>query len=296
MDKDTFFENKHLINCRVKYLDLSTPRIVGVINVTPDSFFDGGKYHDKQSILAQVKKMINEGADIIDVGAYSSRPGAIHITKEEEWRRLSFAFETIRNDFSENILSVDTFRAELAQKSVNEFKVSIINDVSGGMLDPEMFETIISLQVPYIMMHMHGDPQNMQKQTSYNDLVRDIIEFFGKQTEILTSKGVHDIIVDPGFGFGKTLEQNYQLLEHLDAFKILGFPIMIGVSRKSMIYRFLGNTADEALNGTTVLNTLALTKGANLLRVHDVKEAKQVVDLYIKTIEEGKNYLNQMGY
>jgi dihydropteroate synthase len=296
MDKDTFFENKHLINCRGKFLDLSTPRIVGVINVTPDSFFDGGKYPDKHSILVQVNKMISEGADIIDVGAYSSRPGAVHITKEEEWRRLSVAFETIRNDYSENILSVDTFRAEIAQKSVNEFRVSIINDISGGTLDPDMFDTITSLQVPYIMMHMRGDPQNMQKQTNYNDLIRDIIEFFGKQTEILTSKGVHDIIVDPGFGFGKTLEQNYQLLDHLDAFKILGFPIMIGVSRKSMIYRFLGNTPEEALNGTTVLNTLALTKGANLLRVHDVKEAKHVVNLYIKTIEEGKNYLNQMGY
>jgi dihydropteroate synthase len=292
MDKDTFFEKKQFINCGGKYLDLSIPRVMGILNATPDSFYDGGKYPDALSILKQTDRMIAEGADIIDVGAYSSRPGAVDITSIEEWDRLSMALETIRENYPELIVSVDTFRSEIAIKAIEKFSVQIINDISGGTLDRGMFDAVASLRVPYIIMHMTGNPQNMQQKTNYKDIIEEIIKFLGNQIERLTSKGVNDIIIDPGFGFGKTLEQNYQLLCHLDAFKTLGLPIIAGLSRKSMVYRLLEITPDEALNGTSVLNTLALMKGTNILRVHDVKEAKQVVCLYTKTLEEGKNYLS----
>jgi dihydropteroate synthase len=296
MDKDTFFKKKRFINCGGKYLDLSTPRVMGIINITPDSFYDGGKYTDTPAILKQAEKMIAEGADIIDIGAYSSRPGAENITVEEEWNRLARALDAIRDKYEDIIISVDTFRAEIARKSAHEYKVQIINDISGGLLDPEMLDTIVSLNLPYIIMHMAGNPQNMQKHTNYTNVIDEILRFLGSQADKLISKGARDIIIDPGFGFGKTLEQNYQLLSHLDIFKTLEMPILVGFSRKSMIYRHLGITSDGALNGTEVLNTIALMKGADILRVHDVKETKQAISLYSKTVEEGKNYLKQASY
>ena len=296
MDKDTFFKKKRFINCGGKYLDLSAPRIMGVLNITPDSFYDGGKYTDAPSILKQAGKLIDEGADIIDIGAYSSRPGAENISAEEEWNRLSRALDTIRGKYPDFIVSVDTFRAEIARKAKNEFSVQIINDISGGMLDPEMFDAIASLGVAYIIMHMSGNPQNMHLNINYTNVIDDIFRFLGNRAETLVSKGANDVIIDPGFGFGKTLDQNYQLLSYLAVFKTLGLPVLTGFSRKSMVYRLLGITPAEALNGTEVLNTIALMKGADILRVHDVKETKQAIALYSKTIEEGKNYLDQTVY
>lgn len=296
MDKDTFFRKKRFINCGGKYLDLSTPRIMGILNITPDSFYDGGKYADAAAISKQADKLVEEGADIIDVGAYSSRPGSENISPSEEWGRLSRALAAIREKYPEAILSADTFRAEIARKAIEEYHVEIINDISGGTMDPEMFDTIASLRVPYIIMHISGNPQNMQLRTNYTNVIDDIFRFLGNRAKMLVSKGVNDIIIDPGFGFGKTLDQNYQLLAHLEIFKTLGFPVLNGFSRKSMIYRLLGITSDEALNGTEVLNTIALMKGADILRVHDVKETKQAISLYLKTIEEGKNYLDQTAY
>jgi dihydropteroate synthase len=294
MDKDTFFEKKHLINCCGKILDLSLPRVMGILNITPDSFYDGGKYQSDAALKERVKNMYEEGADIIDVGASSTRPGATEISLKEEWLRLSKALKLVRDLYPDIILSVDTSRSEIAKKVVNEFDVNIINDISAGNADPEMFETIATLQVPYVIMHMQGNPQTMQVKPHYKDILTKIIGFLVKKSEELKKLGVNDIIADPGFGFGKTIEQNYLLLSHLQSFKILDLPILVGLSRKSMIYKELGIVAEEALNGTTVINTLALERGAGILRVHDVKEAKQTVQLFLKTREEGKNYLQQM--
>jgi dihydropteroate synthase len=292
-DKDTFFHKKRLIRIKGNYWDFSIPRVMGILNLTPDSFYDGGKYLDSDSMMKQVERMIGEGADLIDVGSYSSKPGAEPVTAAEELRRLLPALELIRKKYPDIILSVDTSRAEVARKVIADFTVDIINDISAGTADPQMADTIADLQVPYIMMHMKGTPQNMQKLTDYKDLVREVIAFLGSQTEFFKQKGVNDIIIDPGFGFSKTLDQNYQLLSHLDTFKMLEYPLLVGISRKSMIYKFLEITPDEALNGTIALHMLALERGANMLRVHDVKEAKQAVNLFIKTKEEGKKYLNQ---
>jgi dihydropteroate synthase len=289
MDKDTFFRKKRFINCGGKYLDLSTPRIMGILNTTPDSFFDGGKYNDAGSIIQRIDTIISDGADIVDIGAYSSRPGAEDISQVEEWSRLSRALDIIRKKYPDTILSVDTFRAEIARKAVNEYGVQIINDISGGLLDPEMHDVIVSLGVPYIIMHMSGNPQNMQQKTDYTNVTAEVLRFLGIQAEKLIIKGVKDIIVDPGFGFGKTLNQNYELLSKLEIIKSLGFPLLVGLSRKSMISRFLNITPDESLTGTIVLDTIALMKGSDILRVHDVKETKQAVVLYTKTIEESKN-------
>jgi dihydropteroate synthase len=289
MDKDTFFRKKRFINCGGKYLDLSTPRIMGILNTTPDSFFDGGKYNDAGSIIQRTDTIISDGADIVDIGAYSSRPGAENISQVEEWSRLSRALDIIRKKYPDTILSVDTFRAEIARKAVNVYGVQIINDISGGLLDPEMHDMVVSLGVPYIIMHMSGNPQNMQQQTDYTNVTAEVLRFLGIQAEKLIIKGVKDIIIDPGFGFGKTLNQNYELLSKLEIFKSLGFPLLVGLSRKSMISRFLNITPEESLTGTLVLDTIALMKGSDILRVHDVKETKQAVDLYTKTIEESKN-------
>jgi dihydropteroate synthase len=295
-ETNTLFPTKVTLRNKERLLLLDKPIVMGILNIAPDSFYDGGKYTDATAILKQAEKIIAEGADIIDIGAYSSRPGAENISFEEEWNRLSRALDVIRSKYEDVIISVDTFRAEIVRKSAHEYKVQIINDISGGLLDPEMLDTIISLNLPYIIMHMAGNPQNMQKHTNYTNVIDEILRFLGKQADKLISKGARDIIIDPGFGFGKSLEQNYQLLSHLDIFKTLEMPILVGFSRKSMIYRHLGITSDEALNGTEVLNTIALMKGADILRVHDVKETKQAISLYSKTVEEGKNYLKQASY
>jgi dihydropteroate synthase len=293
MDKDTFFSKKQLIRIKGKYMDLTIPKIVGILNITPDSFFDGGKYTELDRMIDHVDQMLAEGADIIDVGAYSSRPGAENISPEEELQRLTRALSPIRQKYSEIILSVDTFRSDIARKVVIEFQVDIINDISAGMLDMRMADTVAELQVPYIIMHMRGTPSDMQQHTDYTDVIKEAIQFLGRQAGMLKLKGVNDIIIDPGFGFSKTLDQNFQLLSNLDAFKILEYPLLVGISRKSMVYKTLDISPDEALSGTTALHMTALQKGADLLRVHDVKEAKQAVQLYLKTRQEGDKYRKQ---
>ncbi len=293
MDKDTFFQKKRLLNTGGKYLDLDIPKIAGILNVTPDSFYDGGRFTSRDKILKQVNKMIEEGADIIDVGASSTRPGANEICAEEEYERLIKALGAIRENWPEITISVDTTRADIACNVIKNFQVNIINDISGGMADPTMKDIIAEFQIPYIIMHMKGTPETMQNNTQYSDLLKEIIEFFSQQTEILLSNGINDIIIDPGFGFAKTLEQNYQILCHLNVFKMFGLPIMVGLSRKSMIYRLLNITPNDALIGTTALHMMALERGADILRVHDVLEAKQIIELFRKTQDEGRNYTLQ---
>ncbi len=278
--KDTLFSTKRTINCKGQVVDFSIPRIMGILNVTPDSFYDGGKYQTEKEILKRAEAILNEGADIIDVGAYSSRPGATDITAEWEKERLVPAFTVIRKAFPDALLSVDTFRAGIAEFMVNEFGVSIINDISAGKMDDHMLVTLGRLKVPFIMMHMQGTPQNMQKYPRYNDVTRDLLAFFTKRIALAREAGIEDIIIDPGFGFGKTPDHNFLLLRELDLFAMLDCIIMVGLSRKSMIYKSLNITSDQALNGTTVLHTLALQNGAKLLRVHDVKEALETVRLF----------------
>lgn len=277
--KDTFFSRNFSLNCNGQYIDLHVPKIMGILNITPDSFYDGGRYTTKEAILNRVAVLLDEGADFIDVGAYSSRPGAQDISPEEELKRLHFALAIIREKYPDAILSVDTFRAEVSRTVVKDYNVAIINDISSGEADPEIFETIAELQVPYILMHMKGTPQNMQLNPTYDNMVKEIFSFFSKKISQLRSLGVNDIIIDPGFGFGKTITHNYQLLNQLDTFKIFELPMMIGLSRKSMIYKILNTTPEEALNGTTVLHTLALINGANILRVHDVAPAVETLRL-----------------
>lgn len=279
----SFFNTPREINCRGKLIDLSQPKVMGIVNITPDSFYEKSRFIGKQNVIQRVEQIINEGGDIIDIGAYSSRPGADHITEEIEWSRLAPVLDVIRSFNSELIISIDTFRSKIANKVVKEFEVDIINDISAGCMDDKMFEVIASLQIPYIIMHMQGTPQNMQQNPKYEHLMREVFYFFAQKLAILNDLGVVDVIIDPGFGFGKTIDNNYELLNKLDEFKIFELPILAGVSRKSMIYKFLKSNANEALNGTTALNTIALLKGANILRVHDVKEAKEVVTLFEKT-------------
>ncbi|PLX22836.1 MAG: dihydropteroate synthase [Marinilabiliales bacterium] len=277
--KDTFFSRKLTINCGGELFDLSEPKVMGILNVTSDSFFDGGKYNSQNQILSQVNKMISEGCDIIDIGAYSSRPGALNISANDEINRLLPVLEIIRNDFPDIIISVDTFRSQVAKKVIQDYKVDIINDISAGELDEKMFELIAELNVPYIMMHMQGTPQNMQKNPNYVNVVKEVMDYFSSKLQKLKLLGATDVILDPGFGFGKTLDHNYQLLKYLEDFKIFDLPILAGVSRKSMINKVLEINPEEALNGTSVLHTLALLGGANILRVHDVKEAKETIQL-----------------
>ncbi len=269
------------INCKGNLIDLSTPKIMGILNCTPDSFYDGGKYKNETEILLQVEKMMNEGATFIDIGAYSSRPGADFVTEEEELQRLLPIIDLVLQHFPETLLSVDTFRSKVAQKAIGN-GAAIVNDISAGMLDENMLETVAKLQVPYIMMHMKGNPQTMQSLTDYTDIVKEMTFYFSERINKARSFGLNDIIIDPGFGFAKTLEQNYEVLQKLDYFNILELPILVGVSRKSMIYKLLENSPQEALNGTSVLNTIALQKGAKILRVHDVKEAVESVRLVEK--------------
>jgi dihydropteroate synthase len=273
------FTKKISINCKGQLIDFGKPIVMGILNITPDSFYDGGFYHHEDKILQRLNKMISEGAKIIDIGAYSSRPGAKHISEKEELNRLTPVLELTLKHFPGLIVSVDTFRSKIAQTVVNDFDVSIINDVSAGELDHKMFETISRLQVPYIIMHMKGTPKTMQQNTGYKNLIKEIIDYFTVKIASLKAMGVHDIIIDPGFGFSKTLEQNYQILKNLKDFQILELPILVGLSRKSMIYKQLDINPARALNGTSVLNTIALQNGADILRVHDVKEAAEVINL-----------------
>ncbi|NQU82250.1 MAG: dihydropteroate synthase [Bacteroidetes bacterium] len=263
-------------------IDFSVPKVMGVLNVTPDSFYDGSRYTEKEKIVSKVKKMIMEGVDFIDVGAYSSRPGASIISYEEELRRLSETMELLRSGFPESIISIDTFRSGIARKMVEEYGANMINDISAGDMDREMFVTIADLQIPYIMMHMQGTPKTMQKNPKYDNVVKDILAVFSGKIEELKLIGVDNVILDPGFGFGKTLDHNYELMNGLGQFSVLNKPIMVGVSRKSMICKLLGCTPDEALNGTVVLNTVALMKGVDILRVHDVKEAVEAIRIVTK--------------
>lgn len=270
---------KMTLNLRGQLVSYTQPIVMGILNVTPDSFYDGGRYCKVDEISRRVDQIISEGAEIIDIGAYSSRPGAQDVTAEEEWSRLSQGLEIIRKRCPEAIISVDTFRADVAEKSIVDGGAAIINDISAGMIDAQMFPTVAKLGVPYILMHMQGTPQDMQNQPQYNDVTNEVILFLSEKVLKLRQLGVKDIIIDPGFGFGKTIEHNYTLLRNLDKFKIFDMPLLVGISRKSMIYKPLNITPQEALNGTTVLNTLALVNGASILRVHDVKAAVESIKL-----------------
>lgn len=267
------------INCNGELISLSTPKVMGILNITPDSFYDGGRYKDTKSILIQVEAFLDQGATFIDIGAYSSRPGAAFVSEEEELKRITPVIDLILKSFPDCKISIDSFRSKVIQKCVEAGAV-ISNDISSGKLDPLMFETIAKLKVPYIMMHMKGTPQNMQKHTEYEDLVNDIYLYFSDRISKANEHGIQDLILDPGFGFSKTLEQNYKVLNKLKVFKNLNYPILSGLSRKSMIYKTLESTSGEALNGTTALNMLALINGANILRVHDVKEAMECIKLF----------------
>ena len=270
---------KSTINCKGKLIDLSEPIIMGILNVTPDSFFDGGKYDNVKAMLNQAEKMIINGATIIDVGGMSSRPGAQIISVKEELSRVVPIIEQIKVHFPNVIISIDTVQAKVARQSVIA-GASIINDISAGRIDDQMFNTVAELNVPYILMHMQGEPKNMQQHPKYKDVTNNVLEFFIEKIGKLRELGVKDIILDPGFGFGKTTQHNYQLLQKIAIFKILDLSLLVGVSRKSMIYKILNSTPDEALNGTTVLNTLELERGAKILRVHDVKEAQETITLW----------------
>jgi dihydropteroate synthase len=267
------------INCKGQLIDLSIPKVMGILNVTPNSFFDGGKYDDQSDLLTQVDKMLSDGATFIDIGAYSSKPSAEFVSEEEELGRIIPAVQLILKHFPEAILSIDTFRSEVAKACI-ENGAAIINDISAGSLDKEMFGVIAEYKVPYIMMHMRGTPQTMQSMTHYEDIVKEMLFYFSEKINKARSLGINDLIIDPGFGFAKTIDQNYEVLGKTELFQLLELPLLVGISRKSMIYKTLNSSAKEALNGTTVLNTIALTKGANILRVHDVKEAVECVQLW----------------
>lgn len=273
------------INAGGKLVQLARPQVMGILNVTPDSFYAGSRCPDVEAVSLRVKKMLDEGADMIDVGGYSSRPGCADVTVEEEKQRLAIGFEAIHRHNPEAIISVDTFRSEVARWSVEQWGVHIINDISGGEMDERMFDTVASLQVPYVMMHMRGTPETMMSEQylQYDHVVADVLQYFAAKIDRLTTMGVNDIILDPGFGFSKHIEDNYRLMRHLDEFTRIGLPLLVGVSRKSMIYRLLNTSPEESLNGTTALNVLALMGGANILRVHDVKQAVEAVKIVTNT-------------
>lgn len=260
--------------------DLRTPVVMGVINITPDSFFAFSRYKSDRTLLQQVETFLAEGATIIDVGGYSTRPQAAPVSVDEEIKRISEALEIICKKFPEAVLSVDTFRSPVARMAVQEYGVAMINDIGGGTLDQLMFETIADLQVAYVLMHTRGNPQHMQEQTQYEDVVADVLQFLAKRVAQLRLLGVHDVVIDPGFGFAKTLEQNYEMMSKLSIFRQINVPLLVGISRKSMIYKLLGVDPEEALNGTTALNMLALMGGASILRVHDVKEAVETIRIF----------------
>lgn len=266
------------INCKGKLIDFSTPKVMGILNLTPDSFFDGGLYQNPKAILDRVENILVEGATFIDIGAYSSRPNAVHITEEEELKRLIPTLDLLVKTFPEILISVDTFRSKIAKESV-EAGACMINDIAAGEMDVNMFKTIAQLQVPYIIMHMKGNPQNMQKNPAYENLLTEIMFYFSDKVQQLRALNVNDLIIDVGFGFGKTQDHNYQLLQNLDYFLNLKIPILTGISRKSMLYKPLNTSANDALNATTIANTIAILKGTSILRVHDVKEAVEAVKI-----------------
>ena len=271
----------YTINANGQLIDLGTPQVMGILNVTPDSFYSGSRKQTETEIAERVEQILAEGGQMIDIGAYSSRPNADDVSTKEEMERLRRGLRILREKAPDAIVSVDTFRADVAKMCVEEYGVQIVNDISGGELDKEMFSTVARLGVPYVMMHMKGTPQTMQESPHYDDLMKEVLLYFAEKIQQLRDLGQKDIILDPGFGFAKTLEHNYELLSHLEALQIFELPILVGVSRKSMIYKLLGTTAQEALNGTTVLNTICLMKGcANILRVHDVKECVEAVEIY----------------
>lgn len=269
------------INCKGHLIDLDRPRAMGILNLTPDSFYDGGKYKSAGDIIKQVEKMLNEGATFIDIGAYSSRPKAKHISQDEELSRLLPVLELVMKEFPHALISIDTFRSHVADKAIAS-GACMINDISGGALDEDMFATIAKLQVPYILMHMVGTPQTMQQNIQYENLIKDIIFYFSQKVFALRKLGVNDIILDPGFGFSKTLDQNYELLQKLELFSGINLPVLAGLSRKSMLYKLLDLDANRALNATTSVNTIALMKGATILRVHDVQEAMETITIFEK--------------
>jgi dihydropteroate synthase len=267
------------INCKGQLIDLASPKVMGILNVTPNSFYDGGKFADEKALLNQVEKMLNEGATFIDIGGYSSKPNADFVSEEEELQRVIPIITTVTQKFPETLISIDTFRSKVAKESI-ENGAAIINDISAGNLDENMMKTVAELQVPYIMMHMKGTPQTMQSLAQYENIVKEMIFYFSEKVAQARSFGINDLILDPGFGFAKTLEQNFEVLNKLELFQMLELPILAGISRKSMIYKTLETDAQNSLNGTTSLNTISLMKGAKILRVHDVKEADECVKLY----------------
>jgi dihydropteroate synthase len=266
------------INCKGRLIDLNMPKVMGILNVTPDSFFDGGKHAKGASILRHAEKMLNEGADFIDIGGYSSRPGATDVAQADELARVVPAIESVISTFPGALISIDTFRSNVAKAAV-EAGAAIVNDISAGNLDGHMMQTVADLRVPYVMMHMRGNPQTMQTLTDYDDIVKEMVVYFSEKIAKARRYGISDLILDPGFGFSKTLEQNYEVLQKLALFSMTDLPILIGVSRKGMIYKPLESNTQNALNGTTVLNTVALINGAKILRVHDVKEAVEAIKL-----------------
>ncbi len=274
------------INCNGNLIDLTAPKVMGILNITPDSFFDGGQYGSEKALLAQTEKMLSEGADFIDIGGYSSKPGADFVTESDELTRVIPAIRSILRHFPETVISVDTFRSKVAEAAI-ESGAALINDISAGNLDPEMMQTVAALKVPYIMMHMKGNPKTMQQLAQYENIVKEMLFYFSEKVAKARSYGISDLIIDPGFGFAKTLEQNYEVLQKSELLQMLQLPVLIGISRKSMIYKSLDISSKESLNGTTVLNTIALTKGAKILRVHDVKEAVECVKLFQLTINNG---------
>jgi dihydropteroate synthase len=281
MAKDTFFQKKATLNAGGKLIDLNTPKVMGIINLTPDSFYEGSRKPLIKEAIQQAEKMLNEGAAFLDLGAYSSRPGAADISVQEETDRLLPVVEAVAKAFPDAILSIDTFRSSVAAAAIKA-GAHIINDISGGQLDADMFATVAKLKVPYILMHTKGTPQNMNSLANYEDVFNEVYDYFAERYSQLKKTGVVDVIIDPGFGFAKKPEHSYTLMNRMQEFNALQLPILAGVSRKKMIYGLLGTTAAEALNGTTVLNTIALTKGANILRVHDVKEAVETVTIWEK--------------
>lgn len=270
--------NEFTINCKGDLVNLSTPKVMGILNLTPDSFYDGGKYKTDRAILTQAEKMLAESADFIDLGAYSSRPGAAYVSVVEEKKRLLPILNILLKEFPNLCLSVDTFRAEVARAAV-ENGAAMINDISGGHLDRDMLQTVGRLKVPYIMMHMRGTPDTMQRFTNYEDLIVEMRCYFAERIATAREHGIQDIIVDPGFGFSKTRVQNFELMKKLELFHVFDLPLLVGVSRKSMVYKTLNIEPEDALNGTTVLHTVALQKGTHILRVHDVKEAIETIKI-----------------
>lgn len=275
----------HTLNLRGKLYSLCEPKIMGILNVTPDSFYAESRTSDEEHIAARVQQLMDDGADMIDIGGYSSRPGADDVSPEEEMNRLRRGLRVVRRLYPEVPISVDTFRADVARMCVEEEGADIINDISGGMMDRQMFRIVARLGVPYILMHMQGTPDTMQQAPHYDNLRREVMLYFAERIDRLCQMGAKDIIVDPGFGFGKTLEHNYELFHHLDDFNLFNLPLLVGISRKSMIYKLLGGTPQTSLNGTTVLNTIALMKGVHILRVHDVKEAVEAKRIVMKMKE-----------